>query len=210
MAVTVQQCLDDIRTEAGFDVDEPTALRWLDRRQKRMCARTRCYRKTLAVGDTVAGTAFYALAGVVELYSLELGGVPYTKARRPDVYGYSQGALVWVGTGGFILADADADAVNGVTLIPTPDSSGTAITAFAAVVPPDAEIGQDIVIDDDLADDLVAGAIATGFLRKEERPDLAEAYETRFDAACQELELRTKRRFRGPGPSQIRVVGYNA
>ena len=214
MAETVAQVVANIRSM--FDVDDATALRALDRRHKRMCARSRCYRKTVAVGTTTAGTAFYAVAGVIELYSLNVGGVPYGKARHPDVYGYSQGTLLWCGPAGsgLIVADADSGGVNGVTLIPTPGTSGVAITSFAAVEPPDLTLdgsaGGTFKVDSDLVEGVEAGAMAALADTTDEREDLATRMDGKFDVACEEQRRRTARRFRGPGPSQIRVQGINA
>lgn len=206
---TVQTLLDDLGT-VGFDVTAAVQIGWLDRRHKKMLGRARAYRKQLAVGTTVADTAFYAL-DVLELYQLTVGGVPYIKARQPDVYGYSQDTLLWTGNGGLIVADYSAGAVKGLTLIPTPTAGGDAIIAYAAVTPPTLDDAADtVLVEDDFLDALVEGACATGFSRDTERLDVARYYEERFDAACEEYRRRTNSRFRGPGPSTIRIVGVNA
>lgn len=210
MPDTVQTLVDEVLSVA--EVDSPTALRVLNRRYRSMVARSRCLRKRVAVGNTVAGTAFYPL-DVIELYSLEVAGVPYGKARRPDIYGYSQGTLLWVGPagGGLIVADASTAGVKGLTLIPAPTTTGAAITAYAAVKPTDMALVDDVatlVIDDDFHEALVEGAQGT-LLRRIGEGD-PDALDARFEAACEEQRRRTQRRFRGGGPAQIRVEGLSA
>jgi hypothetical protein len=212
MADDVDTLVAEIRSVV--DVDVPTAVAALNRRHRRMCARAKSYRKTVAVGNTVAGTADYALE-VIEAYTFEVGGVPYGRARLGDSFAFSQGALVWssTGSGGLIVAEANASGVKGIRLIPTPDvsSAGLAITCLAAVTPPDLAAGgatSTIQVDADFYDALVEGATATILRRQGEgAPATGEQI---FDAACEELRLRVARRFRGSGPSQIRLQGLNA
>jgi hypothetical protein len=194
------------------DVSTTEALTQLNRRHRTMVARAKCLRKRIAVASTTANVAEYPL-DVIELYALEVAGVPYGKARRPDIYGYSQGTLLWSGPdgSGLIVADADAAGVTGITLIPTPTQTGLAITAFAAVKPDDLAAGgpaSTIKVDNDFYNALVEGACAT-FLRRigEGDPGTGEQI---FDGACEEMRRRAARRFRGAGPAQIRVQGINA
>lgn len=215
MAETVSQLVDDVITEGGFDVDTPRALRWLNRRFKFMVGEARAYRKVVSVATTVAGQAFYAFSPV-EAYTFEINGVPYGKARRADIYDNAQGTLIWEGAGGLIVGGADATGAKGITLIPTPTQAGLAITSFAAVVPADltADAAGDTllaaILDGEFADELVSGAIATGHLRVDGRPDLAAPHEQVFAGGVERLRMRTKRRYRGGGPAQIRIQGVNA
>lgn len=211
MADTVQTLLDEI--VSVVDVTQAEALTALNRRHKAMVAHARSFRKQVAVGNTVAGQAFYTLTDIIELYALEIAGAPYTKARRPDIFGYAQGVVSWEGlTGtGLIVEDANASGVQGLTLIPTPTTSGSAIVAYAAIKPADLVAGDAaaaIKVDDDFFNALVEGATATYLARQGEgTPGELEA---RFDAACEKMRRRARRRFRGPGPSQIRIIGLNA
>ena len=220
MAETVSQLVDDVITEGGFDVDTTRALRWLNRRWRFMVSEARAYRKTVTVATTSAGAAFYPFSPV-EAYSFEVAGVPFGKARRPDIYGYSQGTLVWTSAsglngGGLIVTDASSAGARGITLIPTPTTDGDAITSFAALLPPDLtsdSTGDALlaaVLEGDFADELVAGAVATGMQRSEARPDLGATFEAQFQSGVERLRLRERRRLRGPGPAQIRILGVNA
>lgn len=217
-ADTVQNLVDDVRVEGGFDATEPQALRWLNRSWRRMVGEARAFRKVVAVGNTVAGTAFYAFpAGTVEVYSFELAGVPYGRARRGDIYPASQNTLVWSGPNGsgLIVPSASSAGVPGVELIPVP-SSVKALTAFAAMIPDDLTIdspGNALlaqVLGGDFHDELVAGAVAIGLKRLERRADEAAPFERDYALGTERLRLRTRRRFRGPGPAIVRVMGVNA
>lgn len=218
MADTVQNLVDDVRVEGGFDATEPQALRWLNRSWRKMVGEARAFRKVVAVGNTVAGTAFYAYpATLVEAYSFELAGVPYGKARRGDIYPASQNTLTWSGPNGsgLIVASANASGVAGVELIPVP-TSVKALTSFAAVIPDDLTIdttGNNLlaaVLGGDFHDELTAGAIAAGLSRLERRADEAASFWQLHAAGTERLRLRVRRKFRGPGPAQIRTLGVNA
>jgi len=213
-ADTVQMLVDDVRVEGGFDATEPQALRWLNRAWRRMIGEARAYRKVVSVGNTVAGTAFYAF-DPVEAYSFEIAGVPYGKARRPDIYASAQNRLVWTGDGGLIVSSANASGAPGIEIIPVP-SAVEAITSFAAMIPADLTIdpaGDTLlaaVLAGDFHDELVAGAVAVGLKRLERRADEAASFDRDYALGTERLRLRVRRRFRGPGPSQIRVLGVNA
>jgi hypothetical protein len=163
-----------IVTEASFDVTNAQALVWINRRWRAMIGRARAYRKTISVGTTVASTQFYALTGVLEVYEVTVAGVPYSRARRGDAYEDTQGRLVWTGQGetGLFVPDATSTAARGISLIPIPTSSGSAISAFAALEPPDltADATGDALLaanlDGEFVEALIAGAMAIGYRRE--------------------------------------------
>lgn len=209
MADNVQTLIDEIRTVV--DVSATEALTALNRRHKRMVARARSFRGPYSLGNTVAGQASYTLGRtIIEVYAVTVAGVPYSKARRPDIYAASQDAVVWEGDGGLIVEDTVAGDP-AFTFIPVPTESGLAIIAYAAIEPADlqaADPATALKVDDDFYDALVEGAASTFLARiGEGDPDRLEA---RFEAACEEMRRRQRRRLRGAGPSQIRVQGVNA
>lgn len=206
---TAQDLIDEFQADSTFDADDTQVLRWLNRRHQKMVARSRCLKQTIEVATTTAGTAFYPL-DVIEAYYFEVDGVPCGRARHPDRYANSQGALVWSGAGVLVIADADEDGVRGVTLVPTPTETGKSINAYVAGHAPVLEAGDALVIDDEEVDALLAGMWASAYTRLEDRPDMAASAEAVFDAGCEELRRRVMRRFRGSGPPQIRVQGINA
>lgn len=212
MADTIDGLVAEIRTVV--DVTAVEALSALNRRHRTMVSRARSYRKVVELGPTVAGTGFYAApAGLVEFLpgGLRVGGIPYSKARRDDVYAQAQGTLSWTGPGGLVVVDADDTGVQGLSFVPEPTEDDLSIEAFVALLPADVVSGNPATalrVDADMYDALVDAASAT-FLWRQGEGDYATA-EQRFDAACEELRRRVNHRFRGPGPAQIRLQGINA
>jgi hypothetical protein len=212
MAETVAQLVTAIVDEASFDVTSSQALVWLNRSWRTMLHRARAYRKTVSFGTTTAGDATYnAPDGIVELYSLEVNGVPFGRARREDVYWNTQGRLTWTGQGetGLFYPDETTGAVRQVTLLPTPVTSSLTIVGLAAVSPPDLTddaAGNTLLVTyaDDRYEGLIAGAMAIGY-RREGNAGLRADAKTEFDQETEELRRDVKRRYRGPGPTQIRV-----
>lgn len=219
MAETVVGLIERVLEEGGFDAPNSRALEWLTVRQRQMCARSRCYRKTISLGVTVNGQSDYALpAEVLELREVLVGGTLFGPMRHTDP---AQGAKGWLwlgGEGGIAGRDDNSAGEPMLRLYPTPAPNtpqvepGAEITIYAVCRPPDLAEYNDatLKVPTEYVDALVSGAIATGMLRMEARPDLAQAHETIFAAACGELLQATNRRFRGSGPAQIRVAGINA
>lgn len=217
MSVTVAQLVANVLSEGSFDATEAQALQWLSRRQEQMCARTRCYRKEIAIGPTVAEQNSYAMpAEVVEVRELQVNGYPYGEGRHSDL---AQGKLgyLWLsglyypgGMGGIYVRGYSSTGERVVSLYPTPTEASLPIAVFAVCYPPDLVAGQDgtLVIPSAYADGLVAGAIGTGMSRVERRADLAANFEAIYSAACSELEQQVDKELRGSGAAQIRVAGY--
>lgn len=217
MAETVAGLQSTIVDEASFDVTSAQALVWINRRWRQMIGRARAYRDTVSFGNTVADQAFYAAPpDVKELYSLEVGGVPYGRAKRPDGYANSQSRLRWTYQGevGLFYPDASSSAVQGVTLIPTP-SEVLPITGLAATLPPDLTADASgntlltTLLDQDYVEGLIAGAMSIGY-RREGQIQLARDNEAVFNETTEDFRRVVKRRFRGPGPTDIRVEGLTA
>lgn len=213
MADLVTDLQTAVVAEAGFDVTNAQALVWINRRWRAMVGRARAYRKTISVGSTTAGTSFYALPNVLEVYEVTVAGVPGAPARRGDAYEDTQGRLAWTyqGEKGLFVPDANASAARGITLIPAPGESGLAIGAFAATEPPDLTADStgdtllQTVLDGEFVEALIAGAMAIGY-RREGNLQLARDNDAVFDEGADEFRRITKRRYRGPGPTQIRIA----
>lgn len=218
MSDSVSQLVGEVLEEGQFDASGAQALRWLTIRQRLMCRRSKWWRKSLSVGPTVEGEATYPVPGeVVEILMVEVDGKVYGHLRHQDP---SEGALGWIwlgGTGGIAGREDTGAGEQQLRIFPTPLAGGPLepgkpISVYAVCRPPDLSETDNttLVIPGEYMDALVAGAIATGMVRTEDRPDLAASYEQTFTAACQELTQQSNRRFRGVGPAQIRVVGINA
>ena len=213
MADTVAQLVEQVLSEGELDAAKSQALRWLTVRQRQMCRRSRWLRKTITLGAVTGGVGTYTVpAEVVEILEVRLGGVVYGHARHVDPAEGAQG-YVWLGGAGGIAGREDTSAgAQVLRLYPTPTASGAVLEIYAVCRPPDLAEGSDstLVIPGEYCDALVAGAIATAYLRLENRPDLASPHETVFNDGCGELTQQSNRRFRGTGPAQIRVAGINA
>ena len=209
---TVQGLIDQVVTEAQFDVTNDAALAWLDRRHKKMVVRARAYRKSVSVGPTVSGTSDYLLpTDLVEVLEVNVGGLPYGRGTHTDLAYGAQGWLVLDGIGGIISSEETASGGAEIALYPTPTSSGSTITVRGVFRPSSLTVGVDttILVPDEFLDSLVSGAIATGLARQEYRPDLAQSFEQDYESACEEWRRQLRRRYRGAGPTPIRIRGVN-
>lgn len=212
MADTVAQLVSDVQTEGGFDVDGPTALRWLSRRHRVMVAESRCYRKTVST-TTVSGQRDYTLdPDVVEIEELSVAGIPFGNARHVDLAQGARGYVLLSGDGGVVSPEESVSGAAEFALYPTPISSGDTILLRGAFLPPDLVSGDEstLKVPQDFTDALVSGAIASGLMRIDNRPDLASSHEEIFSAAVDRLRRRVARRYRGTGGAQIRIVGVSA
>lgn len=218
MAESVNGLVLALTEEASIDISAATALVYINRAWRTFHGRARSYRDTVSFGTVVADQAAYAApAGIKELYSLEVAGVPYGRARRPDGYSNSQGRLYWSFQGevGLFYNDATASSVEEIVLIPTPTEAGAAITGFAATLPPDLTndgTGDTLLtahLDGDMIEPLIAGGMAIAYQR-EGNLALRDACQSAFDASAEEYRRTIKRRFRGPGPTQMRIGGAAA
>jgi hypothetical protein len=210
---TVQGLIDQVKSEAQFDVTDAQALTWLDRRHKKMVVRARAYRKTATIaGGTVASQRDYALpSDLVEVLEVNVGGIPYGHSTHTDLSYGAQGWVVLSGIGGVVASEEDASGGPEIALYPTPTTSAQPILVRGIFRPSSLAVGNDstIVVPDEFLDSLVSGAIATGLERQEYRPDLAQSFEQDYSDACEEWRRQVRRRYRGAGPSTIRIVGTN-
>jgi hypothetical protein len=83
------------------------------------------------------------------------------------------------------------------------------MTGLAATYPPDLTndgAGDTLLVTyaDGRYEGLIAGAMAIGY-RREGNAGLRADAKAEFDQETEELRRDTKRRYRGPGPTQIRV-----
>lgn len=200
--------------QRAVHVDDTRGLTLLNRAYRAMVVRARSYRRTINVGPTAANVRDYALppaTPIVELFEVQVGGRVYGNAWHRDIAQYAGGYLVLSDDGGVIAPEEDVTGAPEIALIPTPSTAGLAIDVRAAWTPPELVLGDPasaIRVDHDLQGKMLRGAIADELeIIGEGDPALAAVT---FEAACKEFDARTRRKYRGPGPAQIRVVGYNA
>lgn len=213
-ATEVPALVNAVIEDADFDATPAQALRWLSERQQLMCARTLCYRKTLALGNTVAGQDVYALPPLIaRLLQVTVGDVTYEHATHRDFSALSHGWEWLVGepgmSGGVAAREDSGAGETQLRIFPAPPEgeAALAIAAYAAMISPPLALNDDttLKIPSQYQPGLVDGAIATGSGRGEARTDLAAQFEEKFTAACNELKLATRLKFRRSGPAQIRV-----
>jgi len=217
MTDTVADLVSAVKTEGGFDVDEATVLKWLSRRQRTMVVRGRVRKLLIAIGTgdgvtkefTVENEPAPAFVSVAEILELKVGGEVWTPGDHSDITAGELGRLRLSGPGGIYAAEHNEGATFTINLYPTP-GEGAAIQAWVVGLPLDLEVGQEttLVIPQDFTDALVSGAIATGLLRLEGRPDLAQPLEQIFNEAC--VEVRRRIAQQADRPRQIRIAGVNA
>jgi len=209
---SVASLVSNVLTETAFDVPEPQALGWLSRAQRKMCARTGAYRKRITLATTVAEKGSYAVPPEVsEILQVDVEGTLYGFVRRYDasvqapVFIWEGATMGWHGAG----RDDDEEGNPELMLYPVPSEGGSLIEIWAVCVPPALSSTDDttLKIPPDFYDALVSGAIATGYLRVEGRADLAAPHASIFNEACTELRKQVNRRFRGAGPTFIRLQG---
>lgn len=213
----VAQLVANVLSEGNFDATEAQALQWLSRRHQQMCSRSRCFRKRLSIGPTIAEKAAYEIPKeVVEIREVQVNGYPYGEGRHIDLatgkLGYLWLSETWAGKSGLYTRGYSSTGVDMLALYPTPTEAGLEVAIYVTCLPEGLVVGNDagVKIPADFYDALVAGAIATGLQRLEGRSDLAGGYEATFSAGCSELEQRINKRLRGSGAAEIRVSGINA
>lgn len=216
---TVEQLVASVKEDGQLDASEAQVLRWLNTRHRQLCARTKCYRRTVDLGALPEGQSSIAVPpGVVEILQVQVGDQVYGHARHQDFQEGERG-FIWLGGGeGGIAGREDSETGQQrlrifPALSPGIDPEpGAHVVIYAAMQPPPLVAGQDssIKVPDDYFDALVSGALATAMLRVEARQDLAASHEEIFTTACGELLRETNRKYRGVGPARIRIIGINA
>lgn len=209
----VADLVTDVIDDGNFDVDSTRALRWLNGRHRAMVVKARSLNKTVEIGPSQVDVAEYPLpADVIQIRQVVLNGKPIGQITAEDRAAGQAGWLTLSGAGVALAPAEDASGGKEVAIYPAPDLAGLSILLRAACRPGELVLGDDstLVVPTEFHDGLVAGAIATGLLRTEQRPDLAANHEGVYQAHSEEYRLQTARLYRGAGPAFIRIAGINA
>lgn len=209
----VAKLMAAVTTQGELDVPGAMVLDWLSGRQALMCSRSRCLRRRLVIGSTVANQSSYAVPKqVVQILEVQVAGVVYGSGRHSDISNFAQNRLWIWGPGGIAMRDADVEGDDELALVPPPPQDGLPIEVYAACRPGPIVEGDDstVRIPEEFYDALVDGAIALGLQRTESRGDIAAEFAARFESACAELLKQVNKRYKGSSPAQIRVEGVNA
>lgn len=209
-AERVPALISAVRLQGDFDVDEPTALSWLSDAHRLMVARSKCFRKRIALGSAVGGQGSYAsaeLTQVIEVVEVLVGGVPYGRGRHSDIAASSQGWVLMSGPGGVVVEDESSAGAYEISLIPAPVEGGAAIEVYAVCRAGALSASDDTTLKTPQEFDpaLIAGAYAYGLSRDEGRQELAASYRAEYEGGCTELRQSVARR---NAPKRARVSGY--
>lgn len=206
-----------VKLEGSFDTSgsnqsDATLLSWINQLYRRLAIQSGYVKAVVELGPTVAGQAVYALpATVAEVTALRVGATrEWTRTNAEGMWDLQAGTAAVVGADGAFAPSFDADGAQGVTIHPTPATSGLAVSALAVLIPALLTTSPDTtpVVPEDFHQDIVSAAISFGHARIDGRNDLAVPAEQRFAAAVQLLKRRSKTRV-GRGPVQLRVAGVH-
>lgn len=211
MAERVPALISAVLQDGDFDVEEPAALRWLSDGHKLLVKRSKCYRKRIALGETVASQGTYGaglLDEVVEVVEVLVGGLPYGRGRHSDIAASAQGWLLLGGMGGVTVEDESTGGGYEIALVPAPVEGGAAIEVYAVCRAPALLAADDttLKIPSEYDPALVNYAFSVGLQRDEGRPELSRPYREEFEASCTELRREVAIR---NAPRRARVSGYN-
>lgn len=200
-----------LRDEIGVDAPDTEIISWLNERLRQAVARAGWRQAMLQIATTVAGQAEYALSSsIVRIEEgLTVGTGEYDQVGQKDLWGFKSGRLYLttdsVTPGVYAQDFTDTGAVQ-IELYPAPTASGVAIAALVTLQATElTSDAQEPGIPEDLREGLVHGAAATAIDRLDEREDLAEYHEQKFEAMVRDLKARRNTRG-GGGPLRIPIV----
>lgn len=191
-------------------VDEEDAVirGWVQDRIRRMVSAARWRKASRELGPTVAGQADYDVDDdIVDIgKSLWIGGDRYHRASQEEMVEAQQGRL-WVrGAKGAWAPQYGTDASQGITIWPTPETSGDVITVIAALLPPETADAAEPPIPEDLHHHIWRGAVADGLGVGDEDPQAAK-WEAEYREGEMLLTARANRRLAG-GPGRIKMSTF--
>lgn len=204
--------LDEMRAVLlnQFDVSSDTADGWCNEAYKQATSEAKWFAETASLGSTVAGQAAYSLpVGVVQLDSLFVNGVEYGRVGEFDITDLNAANAFLSVSQGVYGQSFSTTGQDQITLFPTPDASSTgqAITGKGVFVPATLTTGQSPVFPEYLHPGVLDGALEIGYLREDERPDLAAVHGARFQDLIRKLRALRVSRVRGRGPFRAGIAG---
>lgn len=209
--MTLADAIARVKAQGGFDVSDDEAQGWVLDAYRTMVARSKWRQTIRELGLTAVGVgAVDVPEDIVDVLQLAVNGRPYDRISVRELWELKTGSRSLLSTTGVfapIFQDdaADVGDLDQVELYTAPTEAGLSIMALAAVLPPTLGSDGQFAVPEDVHERIVDGAISTGLLRKEERPDLAAGYKAQFDEAVGELNRRRTSRI-GSGPAQMAVL----
>lgn len=210
-----EEIIARVKSEGGFDVDDPTVGGWVNQLHKEAVAAAQWMEAEIDLATTAEGVAAYDVPdNVADLASLwlEPGGKPgdWEIVGRTALRALKGGRSFLRGSGGVFARAFTADGTHQVELFPVPagETAGLAIKADVALIPGDMKAGDTPVIPADMHGRLLEGSIAIGLARIDERPDSAQVFQQRMAEMAEMLRRRKNSRI-GSEPTRISVEGYD-
>lgn len=207
VGLTLAEMRARVLDEGGFDVETATVDGWLNDRLRKLVGYSLWRKGLVAIGSTVIGESVYELSDdVVDLEWVTVGGVRYDRKSLEELNDVLTGVRRAYGSGGIFAPTFSGDGSSeSIRLYPTPDEAGLDIIGQAALLPSNmTDPAGYPPIPADYHEALVAGAIATGLKRVDERHDSAQPFDLEFQEAQESLRRRRNSR-QGSGPHRIRV-----
>lgn len=205
---TVSELLEQVVEEGGFDISNEAALRAFNQQHRKMVVRSRCLRREMLLGDTVADQQAYSLdPDIVEVLGLTLDGVPWKRTGGRSWAALRAGTSVLRGVGGVYAEWPDASGNEQLVLYPVP-AVPAEMRVLVALRPQDLLTTDHPQVPSEYHEALVDATVGVLLGRVDERLGDAAAWRASFDMAIEELRRESKSRFRS-GPGQIQVVGYH-
>lgn len=205
---TVEELVDQVRTEGSFDLTVEAVLRSFNQQHRRMVAESRCYRQEVSIGPTVDDQAVYLLdPDIIEVTELMVDGVPWKRTGTRSLAGLRGQLLRTCGVGGVYAQWPSPAGAEQVMLYPVP-VGGLAVTGVAAMRAPDLVLTDRPMVPPEFHEALVGATIGALIGRVDEGLGAAQTYKDQFEVDIEKLRRTVKARF-SSGPGQIAVVGYH-
>jgi hypothetical protein len=207
MALTFDDVVDRAQ-KYGPEVPQATIVSFANARLGRMVAEADYRRKVASLGTTVSGTAAYNIASdVIDIRQAWIGSDLYERTSYDVVRDLVAGRRDLVGDGGVFAPYDDSSGVPQIVFYPTPSTTGDTITAEESYQSSDLTYGSAAatILPSHLMSYLADGVLADVY-DYQAREDMADKYESRFEAGIDKLR-RYKNSRVGSGPGRISLRG---
>lgn len=208
------QIIDAAVQQLGTDASRATLLSLLQECYGSQVADSRWFRTEASIGATVTAQADYVVPDdIVEAYGVKVGLFPYEAVGEDTMWALKANTVqARSGRGGLFSQGYDATGNTIISLYPAPSTAGLAITTYAARQPPVAltdSLSSTPITPIDTHSSLIAGLAALVLIRVDERPDLAQPFQSTYETGTEKLRRRKNQLLRGSSPTRLLVQGYD-
>lgn len=191
---------------AGVESGERAFL--INEGMRELAVRSEWTKTTRNLGNTVAGTAAYAIpADVYRILHVAVDNVPVASGDEQMVQSVIDGDL-YLRARAVYYTSFDSSGVEKLYLYPTPDTDGLTINALCVYRPADLATNGIPPLPAEFHRNIVHYA-AFNLLTAPEDADRRDFYQTQYEMGCERLrQLRLARQNRGPILMQIQGVHW--